>query len=74
MATHIIALLWQIVQKYPPQHKYPEPELSRMGVSMRRLTDPVQFAEVIVPLIVASGAPSHAYTWIEEEVTIWHLS
>jgi hypothetical protein len=73
MATHVIALLWQIVQKYPPQHKHPMSEPSRMGVSMIRLTKPVEFAEKIVPLIVASGMPSHAYTWIEEEITIWHF-
>ena len=72
MATHVIAIIWQIVQKYPPQYKHPMSEPSRMGVSMSRLTDPAQFAEKIVPLIVASGMPSHAYTWIEEEITIWH--
>ncbi|MCP4602405.1 MAG: hypothetical protein GY847_18130 [Proteobacteria bacterium] len=74
MSTHVIAILWHIIQKYPPQHKHEEPQLSRMGISVRRLTDPDQIAERIVPLIVASGKPSHAYTWIEEEVTIWHYN
>jgi len=73
MATHVIAILWQIVQKYPPQQKHAEPELSRMGFSMRRLTVPEQFPERLVPMIVASGAPTRGYTWIEEVVTMWYF-